>query len=263
MSTTCNHALYAIVDVFSQYYSSIPSSLIDELYRHIVACVQQDNEQLAKSTLNCLENFLISCGKQFNEAIWDKSCACLLQIFRSTLPEKFVLFDFDSSPIIFFVFRLLTWQNSTNGAMTTDETNVTICRRVFAKHRLWFFFSTDVRSHEQFVRSCCRWIAVVPPPSHLDSSVGIRIARRSNQWDETISDDRSIERVFVDFQQFQSFTRQSLVQMELIQTIDNLFFYPSSSKKDDLQMIHLAQVFPRFVLIDLSASILCSLLLLI
>lgn len=41
---------------------------------------------------------------------------------------------------------------------------------------------------------------------------------------------------------FQTFSCQCLVQLELIQTIDHLFFYPSTSKKDDLQLIHLAQV---------------------
>ncbi len=46
-----------------------------------------DNEQLAKSGTNCLENFVIACGQRFTPNIWDKTCACVLQVFRSTLPE--------------------------------------------------------------------------------------------------------------------------------------------------------------------------------
>lgn len=64
-----------------------------------------DNEQLAKSALNCLENFLIACGKQFDETIWDKTCASLLQIFRSTLPEQFVV-EFSNE---FFDFVLVSF----------------------------------------------------------------------------------------------------------------------------------------------------------
>jgi hypothetical protein len=36
MTTTCNHALYAIVDVFSQYYTMLHTVLLDELYNHVL-----------------------------------------------------------------------------------------------------------------------------------------------------------------------------------------------------------------------------------
>jgi hypothetical protein len=41
MTTTCNHALYAIVDVFTQFYEDIPESLIDNLYCQLKWCVNQ------------------------------------------------------------------------------------------------------------------------------------------------------------------------------------------------------------------------------
>ena len=105
MTTTCNHALYAIVDVFTQFYEDIPESLVDDLYSQLKWCVNQgkntgkeedhrqlmeiflDNEQLAKSGTNCLENFVIACGQRFTPHIWERTCACILQVFRSTLPE--------------------------------------------------------------------------------------------------------------------------------------------------------------------------------
>lgn len=41
MTTTCNHALYAIVDVFTQYYDILNPILMDELYDQLKWCVQQ------------------------------------------------------------------------------------------------------------------------------------------------------------------------------------------------------------------------------
>jgi len=45
-----------------------------------------DNEQLARSGTNCLENFVIACGQRFTPNIWERTCACILQVFRLTLP---------------------------------------------------------------------------------------------------------------------------------------------------------------------------------
>ena len=70
MTTTCNHALYAIVDVFTQYFDTISPLLIEDLYTHLKWCVKQDNEQLARSGTNCFETFIISNGvkKGFNSS---------------------------------------------------------------------------------------------------------------------------------------------------------------------------------------------------
>ncbi|KAL3284058.1 hypothetical protein HHI36_018226 [Cryptolaemus montrouzieri] len=51
MTTTCNHALYAIVDVFTQYFDTLGPLLLEELYTQLHWCVQQENEQLARSGL--------------------------------------------------------------------------------------------------------------------------------------------------------------------------------------------------------------------
>lgn len=67
MTTTCNHALYAIVDVFTQYFDVLGPLLLGELYSQLHWCVQQDNEQLARSGTNCLENLVNSNGHKFDE----------------------------------------------------------------------------------------------------------------------------------------------------------------------------------------------------
>ncbi|XP_050735041.1 brefeldin A-inhibited guanine nucleotide-exchange protein 1-like isoform X2 [Eriocheir sinensis] len=87
MTTTCNHALYAIVDVFTQYFDVLSPILLQDLYTQLHWCVQQDNEQLARSGTNCLENLVISNGPKLDAQTWDKTCQCLLDIFNSTLPH--------------------------------------------------------------------------------------------------------------------------------------------------------------------------------
>lgn len=87
MTTTCNHALYAIVDVFTQYFEMLGPMLLKDLYTQLHWCVQQDNEQLARSGTNCLENLVISNGSKFTSDTWDKTCHCVIEIFNSTLPN--------------------------------------------------------------------------------------------------------------------------------------------------------------------------------
>ncbi|EDW27323.1 GL21229 [Drosophila persimilis] len=88
MTTTCNHALYAIIDVFTQYFDVLGHLLLEELFAQLHWCVQQSNEQLARSGTNCLENLVISNGFKFNEVTWDKTCQCILDIFNATLPQE-------------------------------------------------------------------------------------------------------------------------------------------------------------------------------
>ena len=40
MTTTCNHALYAIVDVFTQYFDVLGPLLLEDLYTQLHWCVQ-------------------------------------------------------------------------------------------------------------------------------------------------------------------------------------------------------------------------------
>lgn len=140
MTTTCNHALYAIVDVFTQYFHVLGPLLLQDLYNQLLWCVQQKNEQLARSGTNCLENLVISTGQQFNEQTWEMTCQALLNMFHSTAPHE-----------------LLTW--------TADDKN-----------------------HKPEV-----------------------------------------------------YAIQNAVQLELIQTVDNIIFFPATSRKEDLENLALAQ----------------------
>jgi hypothetical protein len=41
MTTTCNHALFAIVDVFTQYYEVLGPLLMDDLFVQLQWCILQ------------------------------------------------------------------------------------------------------------------------------------------------------------------------------------------------------------------------------
>uniref|UniRef100_A0A4W4GKS5 SEC7 domain-containing protein n=1 Tax=Electrophorus electricus TaxID=8005 RepID=A0A4W4GKS5_ELEEL len=143
MTTTCNHALYAICDVFSQFYEPLSEVLLADVFAQLQWCVKQDNEQLARSGTNCLENLVIQNGEKFSAEVWDVTCACMLEIFQSTSPHA-----------------LLTW-------------------------------------------------------------------RPAGQEEERL---------------FAGLLIKCVVQLELIQTIDNIVFYPATSKKEDAENMAAALV---------------------
>lgn len=192
MTTTCNHALYAICDVFTQFYEPLSEILLADIFTQLQWCVRQgrclhththarkkkyrkyqeeniwnfyncylssgssqqetfkkkkeqqvinraekiylsfylnlsmvikqilvtcfdlldhqnphfplgevpflqtytsvqncpvDNEQLARSGTNCLENLVILNGEKFNNEVWNMTCSCMLEIFQSTSPH--------------------------------------------------------------------------------------------------------------------------------------------------------------------------------
>lgn len=105
MRTTCNHALYSIVDVFSQYFDTLHDVVLTDLYSQLTWCVQQgkekmlffglfceflnflENENLAKSAINCLETVVISNGLKFTPDIWNRTVNLLINLFNATLPQ--------------------------------------------------------------------------------------------------------------------------------------------------------------------------------
>lgn len=196
MTTTCNHALYAIVDVFTQYYETLNPILLDDLYQMLKWCVQQDNEQLARSGTNCLENLVISNGNKFSTQVWDNTCTCMLDIFQSTIPHA-----------------LLTWRPEGMDAEPPSPTA-----------------NTDAAPDFQTAES--------QRLQRADSvhSVASTVSQESR--------DHKIPRSKVqasDQQLFQGLLIRCVVQLELIQTIDNIVFFPATSKREDAENLAVAQ----------------------
>jgi brefeldin A-inhibited guanine nucleotide-exchange protein len=82
--TTCNHTLYAIVDVFAQYYDQLASTMLSEVYKILIICIRQENEQLATSAISCLENLVISVGDRFTEEMWENTVEQIVCIFKNS-----------------------------------------------------------------------------------------------------------------------------------------------------------------------------------
>uniref|UniRef100_A0A671X196 ARF guanine nucleotide exchange factor 2 n=1 Tax=Sparus aurata TaxID=8175 RepID=A0A671X196_SPAAU len=165
MTTTCNHALYAICDVFTQFYEPLSEILLADIFTQLQWCVRQDNEQLARSGTNCLENLVILNGEKFSPEVWQITCSCMLEIFQNTSPHDV---DFDSQS-----------QSSYDRALSE-------------------------RGHSQM--------------------------SSDDTW-KGVSDQKLFAGLLI----------KCVVQLELIQTIDNIVFYPATSKKEDAENMAAAQ----------------------
>uniref|UniRef100_A0A3Q4AJE9 SEC7 domain-containing protein n=1 Tax=Mola mola TaxID=94237 RepID=A0A3Q4AJE9_MOLML len=166
MTTTCNHALYAICDVFTQYFEALSDVLLDNILAQLYWCVQQDNEQLARSGTNCLENVVILNGEKFSPETWDKTCNCMLDIFKTTIPHS------------------------------ADR------------------FTTENRRQSQY------------------------------SFASGVSEDGSRSRTPAKLHEqrlFSALLIKCVVQLELIQTIDNIVFFPATSKREDAENFAAAQ----------------------
>ena len=68
--------------------------------RVTMACfLSPDNEQLARSGSNCLENLAVSVGKQFFPDTWDKVCKCARDIFTNSIPYQLLTWKPDDNPL--------------------------------------------------------------------------------------------------------------------------------------------------------------------
>ncbi|MFH4975093.1 hypothetical protein AB6A40_001802 [Gnathostoma spinigerum] len=95
MQTTCNHALYSVVDVFTQYYPILSRVLLSNIYDQLYWCAQQDNEQLARSAVNCLETLVLYNGMRFQSSMWTETITLIVNIFNSTLPHSLLTWEPD------------------------------------------------------------------------------------------------------------------------------------------------------------------------
>lgn len=153
-------------------------------------CVQQNNEQLARSGTNCLENLVISNGTKFDDPTWDATCVCILEIFKHTLPEE-----------------LLAWKPSSNQVQTAPN------------------FNAQRNSVTE------------------NGEIRHGILKRSNSQHSIYSlnsEDGKTELVIHTSGLFSSLLIKCVVQLELIQTIDNIIFYPATSKKEDAETLAMA-----------------------
>ena len=65
----------AIVCAYQKYIINLPA-------------LSLDNEQLARSGVNCLENLVVSNGQRFTDNVWAMTCDCIKEIFDASLPQQ-------------------------------------------------------------------------------------------------------------------------------------------------------------------------------
>uniref|UniRef100_A0A8C2X7W7 ARF guanine nucleotide exchange factor 1 n=1 Tax=Cyclopterus lumpus TaxID=8103 RepID=A0A8C2X7W7_CYCLU len=202
MTTTCNHALYAICDVFTQYFESLNGVLLDDILAQLYWCVQQDNEQLARSGTNCLENVVNLNGEKFSLETWDKTCNCMLDIFKTTIPNG---------------------GGVGNGACGSE---ISLFDSISQK-------SVDIQSR------CDDQHSISTDRVAMDN-------RRQSQYSAASGtcEDGSRSRTPISKPEqrlFAALLIKCVVQLELIQTIDNIVFFPATSKKEDAENFAAAQ----------------------
>lgn len=192
MTTTCNHALYAIIDVFSQYFDVLGPLLLKDLYSQLQWCVQQNNEQLARSGTNCLENLVISNGTKFDMNTWELTTVCILDIFKQTLPQDLLLWRPDPNQTTTIMYN----SNTGHRPSVTENGEIRhgILKRSNSQHSVYSLNSEDGKTE------------LITHTNGLFSSLLIKC----------------------------------VVQLELIQTIDNIIFYPATTKKEDAETLALA-----------------------
>ncbi|XP_028825450.1 brefeldin A-inhibited guanine nucleotide-exchange protein 1 isoform X2 [Denticeps clupeoides] len=208
MTTTCNHALYAICDVFTQYFESLYDVLLDDILSQLYWCVQQDNEQLARSGTNCLENVVILNGEKFSADTWDKTCNCMLDIFKTTIPHA-----------------LLTWRAEGDHVTQLDSD-----KQLDSTSQK----SVDIQSHvedQQSVSSVEKVLVDNRRQSQFSVISGLPGDGPRNRTPIKVQEQRLFAALLI----------KCVVQLELIQTIDNIVFFPATSKKEDAENFAAAQ----------------------
>uniref|UniRef100_A0A3B5QF98 ARF guanine nucleotide exchange factor 2 n=1 Tax=Xiphophorus maculatus TaxID=8083 RepID=A0A3B5QF98_XIPMA len=195
MTTTCNHALYAVCDVFTQFYEPLSEILLQDIFTQLQWCVRQDNEQLARSGTNCLENLVILNGEKFSPEVWDVTCSCMLEIFQNTSPHA-----------------LLTWRPAGQDEEAAEGKH-------FVRN------SPCSNTHNKSPR------CVFTGQNVSAAFAGGRLRQSVPEQLRQISDQRLFAGLLI----------KCVVQLELIQTVDNIVFYPATSKKEDADNMAAAQ----------------------
>lgn len=238
MTTTCNHALYAIIDVFTQYFDVLGHLLLEDLFAQLHWCVQQNNEQLARSGTNCLENLVISNGFKFNEATWDKTCQCILDIFNATLPGE-----------------LLTWRPNPQQQQQMQLQQQHQHHQSQQGQVQYTQQQQQTVTHNNPQTPHSRKGSQTRPNDTLNRSYSQHsVYSNSGSFDDDHTHQSHHQQQHHHHHQhphatpqhpivpqnpalFESLNIKCVVQLELIQTVDNIIFFPATSRKEDAETL--------------------------
>ncbi|KAF1766359.1 hypothetical protein GCK72_006316 [Caenorhabditis remanei] len=94
ISTTCNHAMPKVVNVFTKFFTQLSTELLPIIYKQFSVFIQQQNEQIALCTISCFETLISKNGEKFTESMWDQTIElirdlCSTPTTDSPLPLEF------------------------------------------------------------------------------------------------------------------------------------------------------------------------------
>ncbi|VDN96225.1 unnamed protein product [Rodentolepis nana] len=161
LNTTCNHALYSVVDIFSQFFDKIADDLLADLYVQLKWCCLQDHEQLARSGTSCLETIVLTNGTKFDANKWTMTVNLLVDLFKTTVPHE-----------------LLTWRpDPAVYGVTGNEDGVK--RRQSAQTRLFLRLLVNCIVQYELIQTVDN-ILFVPSRSREEDDLILRETRRSS-----------------------------------------------------------------------------------
>lgn len=88
IDTTCNHTLYAMTDVFNEFFGKLSGILLDDLLSQYEWCVHQANDQLSRSAVSCLENLVLTNKPAMDLAMRHRILSFLSALVLSTICSK-------------------------------------------------------------------------------------------------------------------------------------------------------------------------------
>ncbi|CAI2293890.1 unnamed protein product [Caenorhabditis sp. 36 PRJEB53466] len=93
MSTTCNHAMLSVVEVFTQFFTQLSTLALPMIYKQFGIFIRQQNEQLARCTISCLESLISQNGERFTEQMWQQTIELIRELFSATLPRSLLTWE--------------------------------------------------------------------------------------------------------------------------------------------------------------------------
>ncbi|TRY63979.1 hypothetical protein TCAL_07154 [Tigriopus californicus] len=86
IDTTCNHALYAMTDVFSEFYDVLVRVVLTDLLSQYQWCIQQPNEQLSKSAISCFQTLVATNQNRMDQ----RTFALIISFLSETIKDTSV-----------------------------------------------------------------------------------------------------------------------------------------------------------------------------
>lgn len=93
MSTTCNHAMLSVVDIFTQYFDLLSHLALPMIYKQFSVFIRQQNEQLARCTISCIETLILQNGERFTDEMWEQTIELIRELFSATLPKSLLTWE--------------------------------------------------------------------------------------------------------------------------------------------------------------------------